>query len=327
MQNTLFENWVIRNGKKEVTAKKYSILISKVQREVASFDLVTLDTYITGLIKQGLKNSSINKYIESIREYAAYANIPELKNFKYLKANKAYKAKMSVEELQAFYSLPLPPYTDKRVYESWSLFWKVWCFSGMRGKEIGALKRSSVDLSNNIFMIEESKTGKPREVPIHPALVDDLTRYLSMLGREQLFLTSRGEVYSDKSWYHDFHKRLQRLSERFPSIASRRGLTPHCLRHSFATRNAKRDLFATQMILGHSSIETTAKYIHADMDDMKELMGGDKLGLSHVEPRVFLQEVLKDLRKYELFSNPKVRLEITERNNGADIHISIPEIL
>ncbi len=133
--------------------------------------------------------------------------------------------------------------------------------SGLRVSEIVALPRERVDLSTRILRVT-GKAGRERLVPFGKSAAAWLARYLSQArphldrrGSSALFLSVRGGSMT--------RQRFWQLIEKYGRAAGVAGkLTPHVLRHSFATHLLEHgaDLRALQMMLGHADISTTQIY-------------------------------------------------------------------
>ena len=133
--------------------------------------------------------------------------------------------------------------------------------SGLRVSEIVQLPRDRVDLDQG-FLRVTGKGGKERLTPFGKSAARWLRRYLAEarpgLDRRRspaLFLSARGGSMT--------RQRFWQLIERYGRAAGIRGrLSPHSLRHSFATHLLEHgaDLRALQMMLGHSDIATTQVY-------------------------------------------------------------------
>lgn len=130
--------------------------------------------------------------------------------------------------------------------------------AGLRISEAVALKSSDVDSQRMLIRVEHGKGGKDRYAMLSPCLLEVLRAYYRILrpGGGWLFPSwrthlhlSAGAVQSAcrEAWQHS-------------GLAKR--VTPHMLRHSFATHLLERgvDSRVIQALLGHSSIQTTARY-------------------------------------------------------------------
>jgi integrase/recombinase XerD len=145
--------------------------------------------------------------------------------------------------------------------------------TGVRVSELAALRLADVDLDAGLARCF-GKGRKERLVPLGQVARGWVTRYLSkarprlLKGRAsaQLFLSQRGA-------------RLSRMG--IWTIVRRHGLTagvervltPHVLRHSFATHLLERgaDLRAVQAMLGHADISTTEIYTHVTRERLKQI--------------------------------------------------------
>ncbi len=133
--------------------------------------------------------------------------------------------------------------------------------SGLRVSEIVNLPREAIDLEAGILRVT-GKGGKERLVPFGKSSARWLARYLEAarppLDRRRsphLFLSARGAAMTRQRFWQ-----LIEAYGRRAGIRSR--LTPHVLRHAFATHLLEHgaDLRALQMMLGHADIATTQIY-------------------------------------------------------------------
>ena len=146
--------------------------------------------------------------------------------------------------------------------------------TGARVTEITGLKMSDVDeVDNNLTLKLRGKSGKDRIVPIgnyaRKSLEDYLVRGRPALlkGRESqfLFLNSRSKALSRQSAWEIISKSAENAK-----IESH--VTPHSLRHSFATHllDGGADIRVVQELLGHSSVTTTQIYTLVTIDKLRE---------------------------------------------------------
>ena len=130
--------------------------------------------------------------------------------------------------------------------------------AGLRISEAVALKVSDIDSKRMLLRIEQGKGSKDRYVMLSPRLLAVLRRYWrAATPREWMF----------PSWRENKHMTQASLSQACRDASIKCGLnkriTAHMLRHSFATHLLENgtDTRVIQVLLGHSQIETTARYV------------------------------------------------------------------
>lgn len=144
--------------------------------------------------------------------------------------------------------------------------------TGLRVSELVSLKRKELNVEDG-FLFCRGKGGKERIVPIGGKACQAIRRYLeearSRLLKEPndlLFLTSRGGAFTRQG----FWKLLK-------AYAKKAGLdlkiSPHILRHSFATHllEGGADLRSVQLMLGHTQITTTQIYTHVSRERLRKV--------------------------------------------------------
>ncbi|MBU4268516.1 MAG: site-specific tyrosine recombinase XerD [Acidobacteria bacterium] len=145
--------------------------------------------------------------------------------------------------------------------------------TGLRISEVTQLKLADVYLDEE-FLRVLGKGRKERIVPFNEISRDCLRNYLDLsrpllvkqARPEQIFVNYRGAIFSRQGLW-----KMIKAYGRKVGLASR--LTPHVLRHSFATHLVERgaDLRSVQMLLGHSSITTTEVYTHLAKGQVKKV--------------------------------------------------------
>ncbi len=143
--------------------------------------------------------------------------------------------------------------------------------SGLRVSELVGLKLQDIDLDSS-FVSVLGKGSKRRLVPFgevaREALVEYLREVRPRLGphsdSQHLFITERGRGMTRQG----FWKLLGRYAR---SAGIDKPISPHKLRHSFATHLLERgaDLRSVQTMLGHADISTTQVYTHVTTDHLK----------------------------------------------------------
>ena len=135
--------------------------------------------------------------------------------------------------------------------------------SGLRVGEVATLTLGRVDVTRGRVLVL-GKGSKEREVPISEYAADALRDYLehgrsrmAPAGSRQLFFNRRGKAFSERD--------IRSMVERYgATLLPGRHVTPHTLRHSFATHllEGGADIRAVQELLGHASVATTQRYTH-----------------------------------------------------------------
>jgi integrase/recombinase XerD len=145
--------------------------------------------------------------------------------------------------------------------------------SGLRLAELRGIRLEQLHLEAG-FVTIIGKGNKERVVPVGKTAVAALQRYLEV-GRPQLvtprstanvFLTARGTPFAAVTLWLRIKQRVQRTG-------IERNVTPHMLRHSFATHLLENgaDLRVIQELLGHASIGTTELYTHVAGNRLREV--------------------------------------------------------
>lgn len=133
--------------------------------------------------------------------------------------------------------------------------------AGLRVSELVGLKRTDLNLDAGLVSCH-GKGSKERRVPIGKSATQWLQRYVGVRARSgkthspNLFINSLGAPLTrNNAWA---------MIKRYASKASLEHVSPHTLRHSFATHLLQRgaDSRSVQALLGHSDISTTQIYTH-----------------------------------------------------------------
>jgi integrase/recombinase XerC len=141
--------------------------------------------------------------------------------------------------------------------------------SGIRLSELVALDLEDVDLAGRMVRVM-GKGRKERIVPFNQKAARALRAWLkdrmALTRGDALFVNARGGRLTGRS--------VQRLVARYVSSCSTRlGVSPHALRHSFATHLLQNgaDLRAIQELLGHVRLSTTQRYTHVNVAQLLEV--------------------------------------------------------
>lgn len=154
---------------------------------------------------------------------------------------------------------------------------EVFYSTGIRTSELTSLKISDVNLTEQIVIIVKGKGNKTRVVPLgqyachYIGLYLDLARKHLLKGKINddgyLFITERGCPFNKET----INKYV------IPAVIKDSGIdkkiTCYTFRHSIATQLVKNkvDIRYVAELLGHESLETTKKYVHLDITDLKKM--------------------------------------------------------
>ena len=153
--------------------------------------------------------------------------------------------------------------------------------AGLRLSELVGLHRGDLDRGSRLLRVR-GKGRKERVTPVGERALAALDRYLALAGRETgprdepLFLGRArpdGRAESKASPAALSPRTVQRLvRRRLTQVAGGLGVTPHALRHSFASHllDAGADLRAIQELLGHASLASTQVYTHVSRTRLRQ---------------------------------------------------------
>jgi integrase/recombinase XerD len=144
---------------------------------------------------------------------------------------------------------------------------------GLRVSELVNLHVGDVNFEESFVRVRRGKGGRDRLVPFGQTLKETLLRYVEARNRQpnatspHLFLSARGKLVSRGTFWW--------LLKRWANRAGIKGrVTPHQLRHSFATHllAGGANLRGIQVALGHRDIRQTQIYSHVDMAFLRETL-------------------------------------------------------
>ena len=154
--------------------------------------------------------------------------------------------------------------------------------AGLRVSEVAHLKVDDIDSTRMLIRVEEGKGRKDRNAMLSPQLLE-LLRLWWREGKRRGVMLPHGWLFPGRSCIDPISSRqLHRAVQEAAEVAGiRKRVSPHTLRHSFATHLLEQDvdIRVIQVLLGHSKLETTALYtkvstrtIHAVAGPLDRLM-------------------------------------------------------
>ena len=221
-----------------------------------------LNNYISTLFSIGLKSSSINRKISSIKHFYLFLlkkkviknspadEITTPKQEKYLLTS------MSEDEVE---SLLGSPKSSIKIERRDKAMIEILYATGMRISELVNLKLTDIDFNRSVLKVF-GKGSKERLVPYGEKAAEALRIYLEdrkKLDSKDVFLSNRGTRITRGAFW-------QRIKIYIKRENLKSSISPHTLRHAFATHllNRGADLRSVQILLGHSDLSTTQIYTH-----------------------------------------------------------------
>ena len=217
--------------------------------------------------KKKLTSRSIERHLTTIRGLFKYLTKNEViktditKGIDNLKIGKRLPCVLTVSEIDKIMNISLNTPFDYRTKAMLELMYG----SGLRVSELVSLKLNDIDLYNDTILIH-GKGSKERIVPIGDYSKEYLIKYLDVRNSlikkkngnfKELFLNNHGRPITRNGFNFLLSKLLKEKG-------INKKVTPHTLRHSFATHMLDNgaDLRTIQELLGHSDIVTTRIYTH-----------------------------------------------------------------
>lgn len=237
--------------------------------------------YIHYLGKQGYATKTLNRKLSTLREYFRFlysekeiANLPT-NNIKGPKPERPLPKCLSIEEINKLIET-----AEKRPDMKWqrmSVMLKLMYACGLRVSELVSLPENCINYDKKQIFVK-GKGSKERIIPIADSAIDSVLQYIEIRAAfikgpnknsPWLFPSSSKEGHFTRHGFYENIKELAVLSGISPSK-----VTPHVLRHSFATHllNKDVDLRAVQKMLGHASIATTEIYTHVANERLIEIV-------------------------------------------------------
>lgn len=148
--------------------------------------------------------------------------------------------------------------------------------AGLRVNEVVQLKVEDLwfidqPVSELLVRSDIAKNKKERRIPISSRLADAITECQVKVWLADQVPNSAYAFYLNKWTMHISTRQVQRFMMQAAKLARIKRVTPHMLRHTFATRVlAKSNLRVTQKLLGHSSVLSTQIYTHPNSDDLRK---------------------------------------------------------
>ncbi len=269
----------VEKGLSENTVETYRTDLDKLCKRAAEEgrSLLTLERSDLVATIASMKNSdcsdaTILRFVSTIRGFYRFVmteGYTRQNPASQLEARKSWQSLprfLSQEEVDCILEKP-DLKTDRGIRDRAML--EVLYATGLRVSELVGLRLSDVDLEVGVLNCF-GKGSKQRRVPLGRSAISYLKLYLTV--RRRLLDESRSErLFVDRGGREMSRQKFWMIIKRYGRLAGIDDVTPHMLRHSFATALLSNgaDLRSVQMMLGHSNISTTQIYTHVTDDQIK----------------------------------------------------------
>ena len=235
-------------------------------------DYLILRKYLAALKEKNLKSRSVSRRLSALRSFFKFLiregllkNNP-LASLSSPKQDKPLPLFLTEEEVTKLIEAAQPK--DERGLRDRAVMETLYS-TGIRVSELVGLNIEDIDFIGGVAKVM-GKGKKERIVPIGDIALSTIRAYLERRKKHQevqaLFLNKSGRRITDRG--------VRNIIDKYIRMASiKQGVSPHTLRHSFATHLLDRgaDLRSVQELLGHVNLSTTQIYTHLTTEKLKKV--------------------------------------------------------
>jgi integrase/recombinase XerD len=273
VEKGLSENTISAYGR---DLKKFATYAEKERRTLEQIGRDDIVDFLRSLYRRKLDSRSVARHLVSLRQFFRFGVSEELMrddptmNVESPKFRSSLPSHLSVDEVDRLLAQPdlktVRGLRDKAMIE---LLYS----TGLRVSELCGLRTGDLQMEAGVLRCI-GKGDKERLVPVGGAAIRAVQQYLResrpklLRGRQSphLFVSHRGSRLARNGLWAILSRYGRRAGLRMK-------MTPHKLRHSFATHLLERgaDLRSVQMMLGHADISTTQIYTHVMQERLKQV--------------------------------------------------------
>jgi integrase/recombinase XerC len=264
-------------GQSHSTQKADAVASSTIDQKLTGCEQLTVREFLSYLYAQNYTKSTTARKLATLRSFFKFlirrgiVTSSPLTQIRTPKQEKRLPKCLDLEQVQKLMDAPgdndLLSARDKAMLE-------VLYSSGIRVSELVELDMADIDLQEGVLRVR-GKGRKDRLTPIGSQAIAAIQKYFEMRAMEpklagkttgRVFLNKHGESLSTRSV-------RRKLDKYLVTAGLDPGISPHTLRHSFATHllNNGADLRSVQELLGHQSLSTTQVYTHLTTSKMKQV--------------------------------------------------------
>lgn len=246
-----------------------------LEREESSTDDCEITTlvirnYLYHLSKKMLSARSINRKLSSIKSYFKFLlktqqiAVNPANSLESLKTIKTQIIPISELEMQQTANTTISK--DEKINTRNQLIIEIFYQTGIRRAELKNLQLKNIDFANELIKVT-GKRNKERIIPISKELlmiIGDFVKSNSIT--EFLFISNKNQPITERT-IHNI------VAQKLAKITTKQKISPHILRHTFATHLLQNDaeLTSVKELLGHTSLAATQVYTHQNIENLKKV--------------------------------------------------------
>lgn len=255
--------------------EKLAAFAERKGRKTSSLSASELREFLRGLHREGLSLRSVARATSAVRGLYRFAAAEGLlrgdptEELDSARAPRPLPRYLSLNEVEAL--MEAPDATTPEGLRDRAMIELLYA-TGLRVSELVSLRLLDVH-SEAGYLVCRGKGRKERVVPYGRSATKWLERYLKA-GRPELQVRANDGLFLSRRGAPMTRQRFFQLLKGYGRLAGiRRALSPHVVRHSFATHLLERgcDLRSLQLMLGHSNIATTQVYTHVSRERLRKV--------------------------------------------------------
>jgi len=256
--------------------KDFFKFVKKQGKPLEELSPEVINVYLKNLKDKGYTPFSVARKLSSLKSFLRFLIREKGFHLEFVEVLECPKLPfrlpkvLSLEEVEKLLSSPdtstLLGFRDRTMLE-------LLYATGLRVSELVSLKLTNLNLELGLVRVF-GKGSKERLVPMGDYALNYLKEYLERVrpalakpfSKDYVFLNRRGKPLTRQRFW-------QIIKEYAKKVGLESKVSPHVLRHSFATHllQGGADLRALQLMLGHSSLNTTQIYTHLDISGLREI--------------------------------------------------------
>jgi len=252
--------------------KTFCDFLDKREKGLLAIDRDNLIDALSQMKDEGRKDSSIARFMSSLRGFFRFAMAEGLLKqdpTAHLEARKAWQSLPRFLSQDEVDRLLEQPDLNTEIGSRDRAMLEVLYATGLRVSELVNLKISDIDLEAGVLNCL-GKGNKQRRIPMGRSAISHLKNYFIV--RHKLLKGNQSNLlFIEQAAKPVARQKFWKIIKQYSGSANLGHVTPHMLRHSFATTLLENgaDLRSVQMMLGHSDISATQIYTHVTNDHLK----------------------------------------------------------